>query len=148
MGACLSTVKKLWHDLVVGNSQSDHNQPDAEAKGYQMTHADDSEDGDTRIELGGQNDYFDTPKADDVFKDDTEARTEGRSAPDTNDDVAVEEEKFEKVSIKKKKFETKKLPKNKKLKEKRDKTEVRYPKFNSALNLKRPRLLSLQEIGI
>ena len=83
------------------------------AKGYQPTSGEE-EDTDTRIEVN-QKEFFEIPNEE---KDNSEQPV----ALEESD--GINEEKFEKVEIMKK--NDKKLAKSKKLKEKRDKTEMKY----------------------
>ena len=92
------------------------------AQGYQVTQAEEQEEGDTRIELGDPKAYFEETNHDSIADPEIDA---GQKNSEAKEETQAPEEKFEKVSISKKKFETKKLPKNKKLKEKRDKTEMK-----------------------
>jgi len=110
-------VTKTWQNFIAGEKPSE--EETKRAQGYQITQAEEQEEGDTRIELGEQREYFEPTKQEEIVDHESElVQNDGKN-------VQESDEKFEKVNIKKKKFETKKLPKNKKLKEKRDKTDLK-----------------------
>ena len=110
----MALIQKIIQSALGDDAQSDSKAP----KGYQPTSADE-EDTDTRIEVNvNQKEFFETPKEEEV----TRASENGDMKTDKEDPDIDKEDQFEKVAIKKKL--DKKITKTKKLKEKRDKTDM------------------------